>query len=41
MVDRLNGEYSCGDGATLIKRHDPPVHVVGGCGWTMLEGMDR
>jgi hypothetical protein len=40
-TDRLNREYSRGDGTTLIKRHDPPVNVVRGYGWTMLEGMDR
>jgi hypothetical protein len=29
-IDRLNREYSRGDNTTLIKRHHPPVNLVGG-----------
>jgi hypothetical protein len=29
-IDRVNRKYSRGDNTTLIKRHDPPVNIVGG-----------
>jgi hypothetical protein len=29
-IDRVNRDYSRGDRTTLIKRHHPPVNVVGG-----------
>jgi hypothetical protein len=29
-INRLNREYSRGDSTTLIKRHHPPVNIVGG-----------
>lgn len=29
-IDRVNREYSRGDNTTLIKRHHPPVNIVGG-----------
>jgi hypothetical protein len=29
-IDRLNRKYSRGGNTTLIKRHHPPVNIVGG-----------